>query len=419
MHSILVRGRFAVSSNIAAASLFLTLVLFSARASAVSAASKCAPLPPPAGNIIAIADESVLRNQAYSAPVGSTLLLAPGVYQMSSFLHIAVQGLTIRAETGIRSDVVLDFGGMIGGSFGVLLDADDVTLANLTIRKALDHGVAVQAADRPLLYNLHIYDIGDQLVKVNPGGDGSQDGVLACSRLEYLNPPPDDYTNGISAHDAHDWVVRDNEWYNIRGPLGTTGPTILFWSGSSGTIVERNLIVDSYRGIAFGNPSHTGIDHKGGIVRNNMILFSKPHDVAIEMTRAQGWLVAYNTVLLLNPDSTGLTWGMEARYPESQGEFAYNLTNMAIWPDRDGANGILTGNITSAQTSWFVDPMMGNLHIASSMVAPVDAGELLSDVSSDFDGQPRPISSAPDVGADEFGVLDLNLQVYIPVVFVP
>jgi hypothetical protein len=123
MHGIPFRGRFAISSSIAAASLLLALVLFSGRASAVSAASKCTPLPPPAGNIIAIADESDLRNQAYSAPVGSTLLLAPGVYQMSSFLHIAVQGLTIRAETGIRSDVVLDFGGMIEGKFGVLLSA--------------------------------------------------------------------------------------------------------------------------------------------------------------------------------------------------------------------------------------------------------------------------------------------------------
>jgi hypothetical protein len=92
---------------------------------------------------------------------------------------------------------------------------------------------------------------------------------------------------------------------------------------------------------------------------------------------------------------------------------------MAIWPDRDGANGILTGTMTSAQSSWFVDPVMGNLHIASSVVAPVDAGNLLSEVSTDFDRQPRPIGSAADIGADEFGVLDLNLQVYIPVVFVP
>ena len=133
-------------------------------------------------------------------------------------------------------------------------------------------------------------DIRDQLVKVNPAGDGSEDGLLACSRLEYTTSAPDSYTNGISAHNAHRWVVRDNEWYRIRTIDDTAVPTILFWSGSSDTIVERNLLVDCYQGIAFGNSSQAGINHTGGIVRNNFIYSSLEHDVAIEMVRAQDWL---------------------------------------------------------------------------------------------------------------------------------
>jgi hypothetical protein len=322
---------------------------------------------------------------------------------MQSYVHIVNNGIALRGATGNRGDVVLDFGGMVSGHFGILVDGDDVTIANLTIRNAHDHGVSIQGRDRPLLYNLHILDIRDQLVKVNPAGNGSEDGVLACSRLEYTTSEPDSYTNGISAHNAHRWVVRDNEWYRIRTSDDTPAPTILFWSGSTDTVVERNLLVDCYQGIAFGNASHTGIDHTGGVVRNNVIYASEPHDVVVEMVHAQDWLVAHNTALLLNP-APGLTWGMEARYPDSQGTFAYNLTNMSIWRNRDGANGAVVGNVTTANTSWFVDAASADLHLLGTATGAIDQALALAEVGDDMDGDSRPIGGAPDVGADEYGV---------------
>ncbi len=371
------------------------------RSGLAQSSDRCPPLPSATG--ITVSTEAQLRDRAQNAAAGTTIKIRAGLYQMQDFIYIVNNGITLRGETGNRADVILDFGGMVAGHFGILVDADDVTIADLTIRNAHDHGVSIQGRDRPKLYNLHIKDIGDQLVKVNPAGNGSEDGLLACSRLEYTTSAPDDYTNGISAHQAHRWVVRDNEWYRIRGNADQTGPAILFWSGSSDTVVERNLLVDCYRGIAFGNPSHSGVDHTGGIVRNNFIYSSLAHDVAIEMTRAQGWLVAHNTALLLNPDS-GLTWGMEARYPESQGTFAYNLTNMNLWPDRDGAQGTLTGNVTNAGAGWFVNAATGDLHLQATTTAAIDQAAPLAQVTDDFDGHPRPIGAAPDVGADEYGV---------------
>ena len=377
----------------------------------------CPPLPPPSGATITVSTEAQLRNQAYNAVAGTTIMIEAGVYAMGDFVHIVNHDIALRGKSGNRDDVVLDFGGMVSGYFGILVEADDVTIADLTIRNAKDHGVSIQGKDRPVLYNLHILDVGDQLVKVNPEGNGSQDGLLACSRLEYTTSAPDDYTNGISAHNAHNWVVRDNEWYRIRGNADITGPTILFWSGYTGTVVERNLLVDCFRGVAFGNPSHTGIDHVGGIVRNNMFYSNLPHDVAIEMTRAQGWLVAHNTALLLNP-SPGLTWGMEARFPESQGVFAYNLTNMTIWNDRDGAAGVLIGNITNAQSSWFANPANGYLHLLPSTSAAIDQAGLLSTVRDDFDGETRPIGLTPDIGADEWspGTPGQRFEISLPFV---
>ncbi|MCK4449093.1 MAG: right-handed parallel beta-helix repeat-containing protein, partial [Anaerolineae bacterium] len=333
-------------------------------------------------------------------------MVSAGTYNLQTIVHVVNSGITIRGATGNRDDVILDAGGMgTGHTHGILIDvdADDVTIADLTIRNAGEHGISIQGSDRPTLYNLHIVDTGSQLVKVNPWGDGSEDGLLACSRLEYTTNAPDDYTNGISAHRAHRWVVRDNEWYRIRGPgSGYTGPTILFWSESTDTVVERNLLVDCYRGVAFGNPGQGGVNHSGGIVRNNFIYSSLEHDVAVEMTRAQDWLVANNTALLFNPAS-GLTWGVEVRYTESEGTFAYNLTNMTII-NRDSAQGTLTGNVTNAQSNWFVDAAAGDLHLLSTATSAIDQAAPLAQVTDDFDGDMRPIGPAPDVGADEYGV---------------
>ena len=387
------------------ASLFTITIQAANGTLSSSAGDHCGPLPPPTGPIVTVSSESELRSQATNAAAGTTIVVSAGTYNLQNIVHVVNSGLTIRGATGNRDDVILGAGGMGSGlTHGILIDvdADDVTIADLTIRNAGEHGVSIQGSDRPTLYNLHIMDTNNQLVKVNPWENGSEDGLLACSRLEYTTTAPDDYTNGISAHRAHRWVVRDNQWYRIRTPGNAPVPTILFWSESSDTVVERNLLVNCYQGIAFGNASHGSGDHSGGIVRNDFIYASLPHDSVIEMVHASGWLVAHNTALLLNPD--GVTWGMEARFSDSVGSFAYNLTNMSIWHDRDGGHGDPVGNITYAQSNWFVNAGAGNLHLLPTATDAIDQAASLAQVTDDFDGDARPIGPAPDVGADEYGV---------------
>lgn len=366
-----------------------------------SSASHCPALTLPVGPTVTVSTETALRQQAANAASGTTILVAAGTYNLADVVQVLHNNITIRGITGNRDDVILDAGGMITGlTHAIYIDADDVTIADLTIRNAGEHGVSVQGRDRPVLYNLHILDTGYQLVKVNPALDGSDDGLLACSRLEYTTTSPEDYTNGISAHNAHRWVVRDNEWYRIRTPNNVPAPAILFWSGSSDTIVERNLLVNCYQGIALGNASHDSGDHFGGIVRNNFIYAGLRHDSVIEMVHATGWLVVHNTALLLNPEP-GLTWGMEARFSDTTGTYAYNLTNLAVI-NRDGARGILTGNITSANATWFESPSVGNLHLLPIATAAIDQAATLAQVDDDYDGIARPIGAAPDIGADEY-----------------
>ncbi len=365
-------------------------------------ASYCDPLPPPTGAIIPITSESDLRYQTSNATPGATLMIAPGLYAMQDLLLITVSDLVIRGETGNRDDIVLDFGGMVSGHFGILVMSNDVTIADLTIQNAVDHGVSIQGTDRPILYNLHIQDIGDQLVKVNPDGDGSDDGLLACCLIEYTTTAPDSYTNGISGHLAHRWVVRDNAWVNIRGPGdGYTGPTVLFWSESNDTIVERNTFMNCYRGVAFGNAGASPGAHTGGFCCNNMFFATENHDVAVEMVHATGWTVAHNTAYMLNP-APGLTWIMEARYGDTTGTFINNLTNMDIWENREGAVGLEIDCVTSAEETWFVDSADGDLHLVDTATSAIDQGEPLAEVPEDIDGDSRMTGGAADLGADEW-----------------
>jgi hypothetical protein len=405
--------------------LVLALALSPAGAVSVSASDSCPPLESPTGPTVTVDTVAELENAASTATAGDTILLAPGVYELHGALWLNNDGVTLRGATGDRADVVLDGGGMLTWSHThvIAINADDVTVADLTLRNGDEHGVSVQGNDRPTLYNLHIVDTGYQLVKVNPStelrtgpvGDGSEDGLLACSRLEYTTTSPENYTNGISAHNAHGWTVRDNRWERIRTPGNTPAPTILFWSGSSDTVVERNLLVDCYQGIAFGNSSDDDRpSHSGGIVRNNVIYASQPHDSVIEMVYATDWLVAHNTALLLN--STGVTWSMEARFDDTTGTFAYNLTNLPII-NRNGSGATLTGNVTNAQSAWFVDAASADLHLLPSATQAIDQATTLAQVLSDIDGDARPAGPAPDVGADEVvEPVALTPWLYLPLI---
>jgi hypothetical protein len=76
---------------------------------------------------------------------------------------------------------------------------------------------------------------------------------------------------------------------------------------------------------------------------------------------------------------------------------------MTIWADRDGAAGALTGNLTNAAQSWFVDPASADLHLVATASQAIDQASSTPRVSDDFDGHLRPVGSHPDIGADEFG----------------
>ena len=176
-------------------------------------------------------------------------------------------------------------------------------VTDLTISQVGFHGIQVRGelgAHGVAIHHVHILDTGQQLIKGSkaPGATAScRDGLVACSLLEYTDSAPSDYTNGVDVLGGEGWVVRDNVMRRIRGPRAQghrAGPTVLFWGGSGDTLVERNLLIDCYRGIALGlSPQQDGApgrpDHRGGIVRRNAICnLAGPADEPLEVNGSSG-----------------------------------------------------------------------------------------------------------------------------------
>ena len=408
---------------------------------ALTAGAYCAPLPPASGTIVNVSTVAQLQDAVANLASNTTILIADGDYALTNTLHITggVSNVALRGASGNRDAVILRGQGMSNASYGnvphgVLIgDAQDVLIADLTIRDAYYHNIQVQGesgAKRPRLYHLRLLDSGEQFVKVSvgPGGHGpyADGGEVACSLIEYTDRARSYYTNGVDALAVADWVIRDNVFRHIRAPAGQlAGPAVLMWRNTLNTVVERNLFVECDRAIALGlstpdansRDGEATYDHQDGMIRNNFVYRAAgglAGDVGITVNYSKNYAILHNTVILNN----SFPWAIEYRFPSSSGQIAYNLTDGPI-QRRDNAGGALTGNVTNAAGSWFSNAPAGDLHLLSSATVAINQAAALAGVTTDYDGVARPIGPAPDVGADEYGVLELPLKVYIPVLVKP
>jgi len=160
------------------------------------------------------------------------------------------------------------------------------------------------------------------------------------------------------------------------------------------------------------------VDHYGGVIRNNFIsaaqadlfISQSGFDCGICLWNACLAQAGHNSIFSTQPPFSSIEW----RFANTQAEIANNLTS-SIMRERDGASAVLSGNVTNAAASWFVDATGGDLHLVASASAAIDSATLLPAVSSDIDGDPRPVGARADVGADEFSP-QTPLAFYLPVI---
>ncbi|HEY7564393.1 MAG TPA: S-layer homology domain-containing protein [Acidimicrobiia bacterium] len=403
-------------TGLVAATLLFGLIPIATTASEAT----CGPLPAPTGAVVAVDTVGELQAAVANLTSGTTVSIADGVYDLTNTLNIRnVNDVTLRSASGRREGVVLRGRGMSNLNFGnvphviAIYDADNVTIADLTITDAYYHDIQVHGEDDPdglLLHNLWAKDAGEQIIKgstAGPPGPYADNGTVECSLIEYTDRARSYYTNGVDVLGGSGWIIRDNTFRNIRAPAGQlAGPAILMWRNSIDTVVERNLFIECDRAIALGlsapdgnsRDGETVYDHQGGLIRNNMIYRAGDGDVGITVNYARSVVIEHNTVVQNGTFPQGT---IEYRFGSTSAVIRYNLTDGPIW-QRDGANGTLASNLTTAAPTWFQAPAAGDLHLTAAAGGAIDqaAGSALG---NDYDLQPRPSGAAADLGADEFG----------------
>jgi len=388
-------------------------------------------LPAPAGAVIDVTSLQVngLQSILDAARPGDTIQLSDGVYPLPQTLVFRTPGVTLRSKSGNRLGVVLDGQYAIGDV--LLLQRSDITVADLTLAHSNWHLVHVVPDGGTLsgttLHNLRAVDGVEQFIKVNSGGDQYADnGVVRCSSLEMTDlgrtyVRNNCYTGGVDILQTRGWQISANILSGFWCDSGLSGPAILAWTGSRDTIVDRNVIINSARGIGLGlGASIEGrpyadrpcgavstIGHYGGAISNNFVVANDARlfasaagfDTGIFLEQSCETTVAHNTVVsTVAPRSSSIEW----RFANTTALVANNLVTHRLL-ERDAGRASLAGNLVDAPLSLFVDVASANLHLLPGATAAIGTGAVLTPpLPSDIDGDTR--DARPDVGADEYTV---------------
>lgn len=395
----------------------------------VVAQEPCLPksqLPAITGSVTRVSSDAQLQSAVQNAQSGTTILLSPGIYTLSSTLYVRQDNISIRGDGDTCDQVALVGRGMDNSNYGsvphgVWSDAENLALMNLTIRDVYYHGIVLNSgAQTPKIISVQVLDTGQQLVKANPTsyGVGVNNGVVQHSRFAYTNGTPATdhgagigYTNGVDVHAGEGWNISNNRFENFHTPDSSAwlwNPAVLMWNGARGTVVEANIFVNVDRAIAFGLMERSGsYDHSGGVIRNNMVymqpgLYSANRkygsDGTIIVWNSPGTVVAHNTVHA----NGNLNRSIEFRFDTTGASAINNLTDVAIG-SRNSAVFAQSGNFSAATGAMFRDPASGNLRLVSSAASAIDKVSRTPHALKDIDGNARGEGVTVDIGAHEYG----------------
>lgn len=378
---------------------------------------KAPALPAPEGEVIRVATVDALFAAVDRVGPGGTILLADGHFQLPRPIVLAgKRDIAMRSDSGNPAKVRL-----IGRGWDSQARTDDllhitrsegVTIADLTFADSRSYGIKVEAETAPKdihIYNCRFRDIGVRAIKGSAGQDPTvravKGSIRFCAFENSKVPPADwlfggDYIAAIDMMALEDWTISDNVFRDIKGRNGGGRAAIFIWVRSRGVVVERNLIVNCDRGVAFGNPGQSTANLEGerlvdvadSVIRNNFIAGGA--DCGIELWYADRIKVLHNSIW--RPEEN---WrrGIRVGTGTTRTEIVNNLVHGEI--RLEGGEARLSHNLAARLEGYFVDPEAGHLELTRAATGAVDQGAPLSEVTEDIRGRHR--VSHPDLGAWE------------------
>jgi hypothetical protein len=375
-------------------------------------------LPPPGGQVVQVATVDQLLSAVDRVGPGGTILLADGHYRLPRTIVLeGKRAIALRGASGDPARVTLSGRGWDSQAQGDdlvhIARCEGVTVADLTFADCRSYGIKVEAENAPT--DIHIYhcrfrDTGVRAIKGSAGKDPEIRAVKGSVRycdFENTRVPPaewlfgGDYIAAIDMMALENWTFSDNVFRNIKGRNGGGRAAIFIWVRSRQVVVERNLIIDCDRGIAFGNPGASTANLAGerlvyvadGIIRNNFIAGGP--DCGIELWYADRITVLHNTVWRPEQNwSRGIRVGTGTAHTQ----LVNNLVHGEI--RFEGGEAQMTNNLSGRLDEYFMDPRSGNLALTRKASGAIDRGVPRPEATEDISGRPR--GGDPDLGAWEF-----------------
>ena len=169
----------------------------------------------------------------------------------------------------------------------------------------------------------------------------------------------------------------------------------VYLSGDAEPILANSLII--------GNQSTSGGSGvyliRRGTIANNTIVNNAGGESAVVLGTGTMLMTVTNNVIAGH--ETGI-YNRNALSP--------TLATNDLWENDLNYKGVTTGTTDVHVDPGFVDAVGGDYHLADDSPL-IDGGTIISDVTADFDGDPRPIGVSHDIGFDEWGRF-----VYMPLV---
>jgi hypothetical protein len=373
------------------------------------------PLAPPPDGATTVRTRAELVRELERAKSNATILLADGVYEIDAILVLRSAGLVLRSASGDASKVIIDAAGCRAGE-AIHIHADDVTIAELTIRNVRFNGIKLEperGGHRFVAHGCVFHNIWQRGIKspLNPAKKTDrypQDGrirycLFANDRAkEFADDETDtaetfngNYIGGIDMKTIAGWTISDNAFIHLQGRTREGRAAIYLADKVDRCIVERNVVLDGDVGIALGNPSRVGdwTHCTRCEVRNNMV--ANCPETGLLAVYTKDCRVVHNTVFEPKSRQGRLIWAQQ----ENDGLLvAANL--LVGGAPRLGGKGKITdkANITVDGTSdLFADPAQGDLHLHAG-VPKLTLKDQMPFAKQDFDGNQR---TTLTVGADE------------------